>query len=252
MKNRIEILLLCLICQFCSGQINSRKSVHGQVVNDLMVIDNGYVFNINSKTRTFISAQGFFDILGKPKDTLLISSLAFKSKKIILTETNLSYPLLIVPLELFENRLDEVVVLKKKEVIPISANTQHIVDTDFFDDTYSSAKNSAMPPDGTIKYGVNFVRIYKEVLKVVIKKKPKKTDTADNLDFTTVTLKRMKQSFFVNTLQLKDSEIGLFLAFCENDSESKNNILKPESEFHLIEFLLTKNQEFKRMTTFEK
>jgi len=58
-------------------------------------------------------------------------------------------------------------------------------------------------------------------------------------------------TFFTNTLNLKEDEIGLFLVFCENDSKSKT-LQKPESQFELIDFLITKNREFKRITTFEK
>jgi hypothetical protein len=251
MKNRIVILLLALICQFSFGQINKQKTVRGHVVNDLIQVDNGYVFNVNSKTRTFIDAKGFFDIVGKPKDTLLISSLAFKAKKIILSELNMGYPLLVVSLELFENRLDEVVVSNKKEISLISDNTQSIVDKKYFGDKQSSVKNTSMPSEGPLVNGTDFVRIYKDVLKIVKKKQPEGSKGKLNLDFTMVALKNMKQSFFLETLKLKDDEIGLFLAFCDNDPNSKK-FLDSKAEFDLIEFLISKNEEFKRITTFEK
>ena len=56
---------------------------------------------------------------------------------------------------------------------------------------------------------------------------------------------------FNEALKLKEDEIGLFLIYCENDPKSKA-LLKPEAEFELIEFLVVKNEEFKRFTTFEK
>jgi hypothetical protein len=52
-------------------------------------------------------------------------------------------------------------------------------------------------------------------------------------------------------LGLKKDEIGLFLDYCEGDPKAKN-LLKQEDEFLLIDFLITKNEEFKRITTFEK
>ena len=66
-----------------------------------------------------------------------------------------------------------------------------------------------------------------------------------------ITMKRINSSFFTNTLQLKSDEIGLFLLFCKNDAKAQS-LLKPENEFQLIDFLITKNEEFKRITTFEK
>jgi hypothetical protein len=62
-------------------------------------------------------------------------------------------------------------------------------------------------------------------------------------------MKRVSYDFFTNTLKLNDDEIRLFLVFCENDSKAKT-LLKPESEFELMDFLITKNKEFKRITTF--
>jgi hypothetical protein len=40
MKNKIGILILCLFCQFCFGQIESRKIFKGQVRNDLAPVEN--------------------------------------------------------------------------------------------------------------------------------------------------------------------------------------------------------------------
>jgi len=83
MKNKIVILVLCLCCQFCFSQL-TRKTLYGQVVNDSIKLENGIVFNVNSKTGTVINQQGFFSILAKVKDTLVFSGLTFKSKKIVL------------------------------------------------------------------------------------------------------------------------------------------------------------------------
>ncbi|MDZ4330335.1 MAG: hypothetical protein U0945_07105, partial [Flavobacterium sp.] len=68
-----------------------------------------------------------------------------------------------------------------------------------------------------------------------------------NVDFSDVVSKGIDNYFFTNTLKLKKEEIGLFLDYCENDSKSKS-LLKQEDEFLLIDFLITKNEEFKRIT----
>lgn len=81
MKTKIIILALCLFCQFCLGQILTGKPLHGMVVNDSVNVESGYVLNVNSNTITLVNSQGFFDIMAKTKDTLLISSLGLKSQK---------------------------------------------------------------------------------------------------------------------------------------------------------------------------
>jgi hypothetical protein len=40
---------MCLFCQFCFGQIESRKIFKGQVRNDLAPVENVIVFDANSK-----------------------------------------------------------------------------------------------------------------------------------------------------------------------------------------------------------
>jgi hypothetical protein len=250
MKNKIVILVLCLCCQFCFSQL-TRKTLYGQVVNDSIKLENGIVFNVNSKTGTVINQKGFFSILAKAKDTLVFSGLAFKSKKIVLTQKEMTTPLLRVKLDAFVNLLPEVMVYGNKNLNPISQNTQKYVDKQYFDDEKSSPKNRTMPSDGSIEYGMNFVRIYKDVLKALRKNNPQRTDFTSDKGFTELVMKRMSYSFFTDTLKLNDDEIGLFLIFCENDSQSKI-VMKPEKEFQLMDFLITKNKEFKRITTFEK
>jgi hypothetical protein len=250
MKNKVAILVLCLFCQFCLSQSLTRRTLHGQVVNDSIKLENVIVFNVNSKTGILIGPRGFFSILVKVNDTLVFSGLAVKSRKIVLTEKQISAPILRVKLDAFTNLLSEVIVPAKKVIRPISGNTQAIVDTQYFDDEKSSPKNSVMPSDGTIEKGMNFVRIYKDVLKTLRKNNPEIVDFTQNKSFTEVALKRVGYNFFANTLQLNDDEIRLFLIFCENDPKSKM-LLNAESEFQLIDFLVTKNKEYKKITAIE-
>lgn len=250
MKNKITILVLCLFCQFCLSQVLTRKTLHGQIVNDSIKLENVIVFNVNSKTGMLVGSKGFFNILAKVNDTLIFSSLAFKSRKIILTEKQISAPILRVTLEAYTNQLAEVIVPVKKKIKPINGNTQAIVDKQYFDDEKSSPKNRTMPSDGTIENGMNFVRIYKDVLKTLRKNNPEIIDYTQNKSFTEVALKKVGYDFFANTLQLNDDEIRLFLIFCENDPKSKM-LIKAENEFQLIDFLVTKNKKYKKITAIE-
>ncbi|MBC7747621.1 MAG: hypothetical protein H7Z76_03405 [Methylotenera sp.] len=215
------------------------------------MVDNGYVFNLNSKTRTFISNQGFFDILAKAKDTLLVSSPAFKSKKIVLQDKDFTKPLFVVLLEAQTTLLKEVIVKGKTDIKPAIGNSQGIVDIEFIDDAKSSPINRTMPSNGTIENGMDFVRIFKMVSKVFKKDVAVKEGPNALVDFSDVVSKGLDRYFFTNTLKLKSEEIALFLDYCENDPKSRT-LLNQQDEFMLIDFLITKNEEFKRITTFEK
>jgi hypothetical protein len=248
MKTKAVILVMFLFCQFCLGQTLIRKPLRGRVVNDSVKVESGSVFNINSKTRSFISSQGLFDIMAKTNDTLLFLSFGLKSKKIVLTDKDFAVLLLTVKLNTYITPLEEVVI-KKTFIKPNLGNIQRIIDTEYFDDKQSSSDNSLMP--SKIKYGMDIDRIGTMIWKSFFKENPNKGKEVDYGIFSEIVPKRIHRFFFTNTLKLKEDEIGLFLIFCENDPRAKA-LLNPESEFELIEFLINKNEEFKTFATFEK
>lgn len=250
MKTKIGILFVLLFCQFSFSQIDSRKNLKGQVRNDLIPVENVIVFNANSKAGVLVNPYGYFEISARVNDTLVFSSLAFKSKKIVLSEKEFIVPLWVVNLEVFTNELAEVIVLSRKELSPISGNSQKYVDMQFFDDEKSSPKNRTMLSESSrLENGINFVRIYKDVIKVLRKNNPGKTDFYKDTSFSDLVIKRINYSFFANTLNLDDNEIKLFLVFCENDPKSRS-LMDVKSEFQLIDFLIAKNKEYKKITVF--
>lgn len=244
MKNKLGILFICLFCQIALAQ-NSRKPLHGQVVNGSIAIETGHVMNINANTRTFIGAGGLFDILAQPKDTLLFSGMAFQSKKIVLTEKDCNMVLFEVPLALVSNELKEVVVHKELKVKSLGGGSQKIVDMQFEDDQQSTAKNTVMYSDQTIKYGTDFVRIFKDVKKLLRKNEDVKDEAISDIAFVAYAKDNFKPDFYTKTLGLKEDEIELFLMYCSNDPESKRHV-NPDQKFELIDFLINKNKEFKK------
>lgn len=251
MKNKLGIFIVCVFCQFAIGQNNSRKSLHGQVLNDFLTIESGYVMNINANVRTFIGAGGLFDIMAKPKDTLLFSGLAFQSKKYVLTEKDCAEVLFKIKLDLVNNQLKEVVVHKELKVKSLDGNSQKYVDMQYVDDQQSTAKNTAMYSDQTIKYGMDFVRIFKDVKKLLRKKDGVEETVISDIAFSEYAKDNFQPEFFTKTLDLKPDEVELFLMYCSNDPESKR-YLGPDDKFQLIEFMINKNKDFKKAELTQK
>jgi hypothetical protein len=248
MKTKIGMLSIAILCcHLIFAQIATSKLIKGQVRNTLIPVEDVIVFNTKHSSGTAVNAYGSFEIMASISDTLVFSSLVFKSKRIILTEKDFIAPHLIVPLEVFTNELAEVIILAKKDVNPISGSTQKFVDIQFFDDAQSSPKNTVMPPDGTIDKGMDFVRIYKGVLKTLRKDNPGKQDFYKDTTFSDYVISHVNYSFLSNSLALRDDEIKLFLVYCENDSKSRT-LMNPALEFQLLDFLSNKNKEFKRIT----
>ncbi|MCR4033525.1 MULTISPECIES: hypothetical protein [Flavobacterium] len=251
MKNKLGVLVVCLFCQIILGQNGSRKPLHGQVINDFLTIESGYVMNVNANVRTFIGSGGLFDIMARPKDTLLFSGLAFQSKKIVLTEKDCADILFKAKLDLVNNELKEVVVHKELKVKSLGGGSQGVVDMQFEDDKQSTAKNNAMLSDQTIKYGMDFVRIFKDVKKLLSKKEDIKEEEVTDIAFVEYAKDNFTKDFYTKTLNLKEDEIELFLMYCSNDPHSRQ-MVDPDQKFQLIDFMINKNKEFKKVAAAKK
>ncbi|MEO7977054.1 hypothetical protein [Flavobacterium sp.] len=246
MKDKFGTLIVCLFCQFVIGQTNSRKPLHGQVVNKSLSIESGNVMNINANTRTFIGPNGLFDIMARPKDTLLFTGFAFQSKKIVLTEKDCAERLFSVSLDLLNIELKEVLVHKELKVKSLQGGSQGIVDMQFEDDKLSSPKNNVMYSDQTIKYGTDFVRIFKDVKKLLRKDEEVKDEEISDIAFVEYAKDNFTPDFYTKTLGLKQDEIELFLMYCSNDAESKKH-LQVDQKFELMDFMINKNKDFKKV-----
>jgi hypothetical protein len=246
---KIGVLLLCLVFfQSSLAQDSRRKPIRGLVVSDSLTVENGYVFNVSAKLKTTIREEGYFDLLVKENDTLLISSLAFKSIKWILTAEDLEKPVVIIKLEVALNKLKEVIVPKTR--VPYIGSKQEIIDKPYFDDAQSTAKNSTTPVY-RIENGFDFIKVGRLVGDLFVKRKDSKIKLSYYENFQEAAFKTVSQKFFTESLELQEDEIGLFLLFCENDVKSKS-FLVADNEFSLIDFLITKKEEYKRITIFVK
>ncbi|WP_264565463.1 carboxypeptidase-like regulatory domain-containing protein [Flavobacterium sp. N3904] len=252
MNGKLRILILLLCFQFGFSQVLTRKTVHGKAVNDSIAVENGLVFNLNAKTGSIIDPQGHFSILAKVKDTLVFTSLGFKSKRIVLSDNDIKTSFFRVKLNAIANQLIEVVVYAKNGPHPEFGNTQKIVDTQYYGDKMSSPVNNLIPPTGTgDPNNLDVIRVYNKIFKNLLKNNPEKSDLVSDMSFTSVALQSVSYSFFVNDLKLHEDQVGLFLLFCENDPKSKT-FISQNQQFEIMDFLISKNVEFKKIATFEK
>lgn len=243
MKNKIAIVAFLLIFQFVFSQKDTRKPLHGQLMNDTVKVEHVIVFNANSKTGVLANKDGGFDLNVKEKDTLIFSSMQFKTKKIVLSAKQIKEIPLIVPLELYVYQLDEVRI--DKNASPVKGDTQTIVDKQYVGDDKTSPQVKNVY-DGQTQNGVDFVRLYKDVMKTLKSKNPSKANFTTDVDFTKLVLEKVHYSFFTEELNLREDQVRLFLVYCENDPEAKK-ILNKESDFELMDFLISKKNEFQKL-----
>jgi hypothetical protein len=105
--------------------------------------------------------------------------------------------------------------------------------------------------DGTIENGADLMRIGGMILDLFIKKKESNKNPDLKIEFKELATTSYEESFFINTLKLKPEEVALFLEFCDADPKSKN-ILDNNNPLSLMDFILTKNEEFKKLAETEK
>lgn len=247
MKTKIFYFLLSLVAvQFTFSQENSRIILNAQVESDSGKIENVIVFNVNSRKGCVVKQEGSFEINAQIKDTLVLSSLNFFTKKIVLAREDFQKNPFVIKLVIKITNLDEVKVVNNNEKYnPIKQNTQKYVDKQYVNDEKSHLTNQNVFT-GEITNGTNFVRLFKDIVKLFKKKNPKKIDYFADVSFTEMVLNKVKYTYFTNTLKLKDEEIRLFLVFCENDSNAQE-FSKNKSTFELMDYLFSKNKEFTEM-----
>jgi hypothetical protein len=261
MENKLRLLLLLIFPLSSQGQFVQREVIKGQIISESHIDENVTVFNISSNKGAVSDQLGYFSIYARPKDTLVFSSVVFKSKYLVLDETDFKVIIVKVKLEESINELEEVVVTPKTLSGILEKDSKNLKVTDLKEeidkenvinmqvegDRYTSLKNSTMPNDGTIMYGMDFIEIGKMIGKIFKKDKSEnKVKFTSNKNFQEAVRDKFTYHFFTETLGLKKDEIGLFLSFCDTDPSVKN-LLEVNKEIDLIDYLISKSKEYKNL-----
>lgn len=236
-------LVFVFLLQFQISFCQTEKLVHGTVLNNDFPVQGIKVINLVTEKTTVTNNNGSFSILAKPEDMLVFISIEYNYKRKFIELEDFNNPNLIIKIEKKPLELKDVLVTKKP-IMPIPTNTQAIVDRPYFDDLQSSPKIFTNPPNGTIENGINFIRIFTEIGKLLIRKKS--NNNQQKIDFKEVASNKVNQSFFIKNLKLEQEQIVLFLEFCDADPKSKT-ILENYNELKIMDFLITKSIEFKAL-----
>ena len=256
-KSNIQLIFLIFLTNFLFAQKLPREILKGKIVGDSDGIENINVKNLNTNKLAISDKFGLFALYAQENDTLVFSGMNINLSKLVLKKADLNVKILWVKLETFVNTLDEVIInpnaltgnlaldsknIKITEIKPLDFRLA--LNTDFENDKFSSPTNKLMPGYLNTKYMTDLVAVAGKIVKLFKgKSKPKKVVFISKKNFHDAVRERFSLSFFTQTLKLKEDEIGLFLAFCENDSNA-NPLLDINKTFELIDFLIQKNKKY--------
>ena len=271
MKNKL--LFALLVFSFTSfSQIKERELVVGKIKSDSLEVENITVFNVSSNIGAITDVDGKFSINIREKDTLIIQGLAYLSSKYIVQKTDLDRELLEIYLKTRINELNEVEVSPYTLTGILEIDTENISTYGFkismndiknlkpSDIRSTRPVNSAMPntlAPTTVDFKAIFGFIGKGIKQLIgsDKKKISSSEQAFNekrlkeiksKPFAEHIKEQFSNNFFVSQLKIKNEEIPLFLAYAETSSAELAEYLKPENHLKLIEYLISKADDYKK------
>lgn len=272
----MKSLFLVILSLFLGNQLFSqgieRKVLRGIIVVDSFDVENISVHNISSNVKAITDIDGKFSIRARATDTLFFEGSSFVSQKYILTQKDFWKEELEIRLHVKITELDELVITPYTLSGNLTEDTKRIqVYGDGFatidakkimhyeDDIRSGVPvNTAMPtilaPNGS---NFNFLAIGAGLVSLFIKPSLSKSHSKSvyeerrikslqSKSYSDHLFERFSHNFFVETLQLKNEDIPIFMSFSELGVYELSPLLKPENELKLIEYLIQKAAEFNK------
>lgn len=242
MKVKLLVAILFIYCQnsFC-------QSIKGKVIANKYAVSKVEVINSTQKITTVSDTNGDFYIPAKPNDILVFVSTEHEIRKITVPTQNGNTEVLVVELALKAEELSEVLITNTPKItLAATPEVEQIMRDEIEADRADKSLKPPMIDDLKINKGLNLIRIGGFLADLLKKDKDDNQKVAPLNSFTTVAKNSFEKKFFMETLKLEQDQIDLFLQFCERDPNSKT-LLKDSNELAVLEFLLKKNTEFKKL-----
>jgi hypothetical protein len=235
MKSKLLIIAFLFLIQFSFSQ--TEKLLQGKVLSGEFPVEGVEIVNLVTEKTATTDTNGRFNILVKTDDMLVFVSEKYEYKRLFLDKEFLDKNNFIISLTRKPEQLEEVVVTK------ISFPKIK------FDKNIASQLNIEKSRDHPKPFGVYDGTIENGIAMYI--NLPFGHKKIHQIEFKELAKKNYPETFFTDTLKLKQEEVALFLEFCDADPKSKN-VLENANSLSLMDFLLAKKIEFKKLPTFEK
>lgn len=234
--------ILFLFLSFVSFS-QTEKLIHGKVSSQLSALKNIDVINFTTKKITQTNAAGEFTMEAKTGDALILMSDNFDDQKYILTSDDFKKNVVVINLIEKPIPLEEVEIRQIK-AIKLESTSYNGIKMAQLEKQQSNPVNKDIYT-GEIPLGMDFIQIGKMIGKLFKSKNPKPKAPEEKITFKEYAKANFDETFFTKTLGLKTQEVPRFLDYCDADPQSKTVIEK--DELAILEFLLAKKAEFRKL-----
>jgi len=115
-KILLTFLIINLLPKTLQAQQTACKSLNGKVTADANDLAEIYVLNLKTQIATKTQDGGYFSINAQVGDTIMLSSIHFKAKRIGVSKEDLDKELLFIKLQPIMHQLEEVTVFQYKNI----------------------------------------------------------------------------------------------------------------------------------------
>ena len=242
MRKTISVLIL-LCAVFGTAQQDYRTWLRGKVLYQDSSVVAANILNTNSEQATITDDNGEFAIEVKLGDELIVSSVQYEIRVLIISKEILQRNRLVVDVNEKIQVLDEVVVSPTRPEKFLDLQEEEFKKFDYTSDKSTRVENEILRKNQLYE-GVDFVNIFKLMYKA-LRKKNSDDQIGSSYAPSDVIRQIYPDAFFSEELHIPQGQIGLFLEFIDDRLEAKD-LLKKENEFQLMDFLIKQSEKFAR------
>lgn len=232
---------LCFIMVLLgSVQAQVRTPIKGKLLYKNTIVVAANVVNNTAQTTTITDDEGEFEIEVAEGDEIVFSSVQYRIRSVTITPEILQKNRLVVSVNENITELREVVVTPEDIDKFLDLKEEEFKGFDYEMDKSTRVVNR-LTDDRLVNNGIDFVNIAKLIAKVI---SGKTEEEQLRLKPSEILPKVFDDVFFTQDLQLQQEEVMDFLVFV--DSQMKTGaLLKQSQQFQLIDYLITKSQEYR-------
>jgi len=237
--------LFIFIALLCLPLILQAQTLKGKVYDATGTVKNIKVLNETQHRVTATNEKGDFSISAKVNDTILLESLFYHAKVVILKQSHFD-AVAVFEIKKIVSELDEVEVKSEPEQPVFEVESYNVELHNLIKEDIKNNPGLYQPTNAT--YGVDFIAIIGMVTKLLKRKNKYKAPIYNPITYTQLDSLFSKSSMFnkqlvTENLNIPEDKVNLFYDFCAAKQLS-SELLKEEKQMQLLEQLVLNSQLF--------